>query len=272
MTESQQGPGFVPPSGPQQGWPPSEQPAQPPQQQWTPGQGAWPPPDGSQQDPWAQQPGGWPAQQPDSPANPAWPVATQPAPARPSRRRRWPAVVAVVAIAALAVAAVFLVPAALTQPAIGPIGSSTAGPVVTVMPSPQPGEKTVLTKGADLGAAASFTTATGTGTLTIEEADWTKAGRMAPPTGKLYLVLQVTIACTSGTVDASSLSLRTTGDPADQSAFGPELGDQFPGVRLKSGGTQSGQVGFVLPAGEVTIALLDPSTLLPVATRTVPGP
>lgn len=195
------------------------------------------------------------------------------APASPlRRRRRWPAAVAAaLLVGAVGVGAV-VAPSLLNRTAPAPVSTSTALPLVTATHSPQPTGQVVLTSGGDLGAPATFASSTGTGTLTVTRATWTQAGRMAPPAGEQYLVLEITVACSSGSLDVSSLSLRTTAASADQSAFGAELGDQFPGVRLSAGQQQSGQIGFVLPSGQTTLALLDPATLQPVANRVVPGP
>lgn len=244
-----------PPPGPDytrppQGWtpPPQQQWAPPPQQSWAPpGQQGWAPP---------------PQQ-----------VTQQPAPRRP---RRWPLAIGVAVLILVVSAGALVVPSVLGRPAstatAQPTVSTTAMPIVTVSPAAQPTAQTVLTSGGELGAPGTFTASTGTGTLTITGATWTRAGRMAPPDGRAYLILDVTIACSSGELDVSSLSLRTTSDPAAQSAFGADLSDQFPGVRLTAGQKQAGQVGFVLAEGQVTVGLLDPATLEPVATRVVPGP
>jgi hypothetical protein len=178
--------------------------------------------------------------------------------------------VAMVATGALVVPSLLGRPAA--TPSVQPSASTTALPVVTVSPATQPPAQTVLSTGGELATPATFTSSTGAGTLTITRATWTHAGRMAPPVGKAYLIVEVSVECTGGELDVSSLSLRTTSDPGGQSAFGADLSDQFPGVRLSAGKKQSGQVGFVLAEGQVTVALLDPATLEPVATRVVPGP
>jgi hypothetical protein len=175
------------------------------------------------------------------------------------------------AVAVVGTSALFA-PSLLSRPTPAPATTSTALPLVTVAPSPQPAGQTVLVTGGDLGTPVTFTTGTATGTLTVTRATWTHAGRMAPPQGELYLILEVTLACSTGEADVSSLSLRTTPEPAAQSGFGAELSGQFPGVRLAAGEKQSGQIGFVLPAGQVSVALLDPATLQPVASRVVPGP
>lgn len=251
--------GWTPPPAPgQPGWAqPSAQPDQP-QQGWaSPGSQGWAPP-------------GQP--QPGYPA----PRQQWTAPTPPPRRRRWPLAVGVAVLVVVVAAGALVVPSMLTRPAATatarPTTSSTALPLVTVSPAPQPTAQTVLTSGGDLGVPATFTSSTGTGTLTVTRATWTHAGRMAPPDGTAYLILEVTVTCASGRVDVSSLSLRTTSDPAAQSAFGADLTDQFPGVRLSAGQKQAGQVGFVLAEGAVSVALLDPTTLRPVATRAVPGP
>jgi hypothetical protein len=221
---------------------------------------SWPPP--TQPQP------GWTPSNP--PGQPLQPRATPPSP-RP-RRRRWPVAVGAALLVAIVATGAVVAPSLLNRPVPAPVPGSTTQPLVTVAPSQQPAEQKVLTTGGDLGAATSFASGTGTGELTITSATWTRAGRMAPPDGRLYLILEVTLTCSTGEVDVSSLSLRTATDPAAQSAFGAELGDQFPGVRLTAGQQQSGQIGFVLAAGQVSVELLDAATLQPVASRMVPGP
>ena len=253
-----------PPSGPDftrppQGWapPPASGPADPPQQGFAPlGQQGWPPPG---------QPPPYPAPQQ------AW--AAQPQPNRP-RRRRWPLAAAVALLVLVLGGGALFVPSVLDRPAAPTAATptSTALPLVTVTPTAQPSAQTTLTSGGDLGSAIPFTVTAGTGSLTVTRATWTHAGQMAPPDGDLYLILDVTVACARGKLDVSSLSLRTTADPAAQTGFGAELPDGFPGVRLTAGQQQAGQIGFVLAPGEVTVALVDPATLKPVATRVVPGP
>lgn len=213
---------------------------------------------------------GWTPQQTGEPAFP--PSVPAPSPGRPRRRGRWPLALGLAVVVAGVGAGALFAPSLATRPAATPTNGSTAVPLVTVSPAPQPTAQTALTSGGDLQAPATFTSSSGTGTLTISQATWTHTGRMAPPDGMAYLIVEATVSCVSGELDVSSLSLRTTAQPAEQSAFGADLSDQFPGVRLSAGEQQSGQVGFVLPAGTVTLSLLDQATLQPVASRVVPGP
>lgn len=283
----QPGPDFSPPAGGQQGWPPQQPqaaapsawppPTQPqqPQAGWAPAPASWPPPDQPQPawtswPPPGQEQPGWTSSNQVQP--PLQPWSPPPAPRPRPRRRRWLVATGVAVLVALVGTGALIAPSLLNRPASTPAPVSTAEPLVTATPSPQPAEEKSLTTGGDLGVPASFASGTGTGELTIARATWTRAGRMAPPDGRLYLILEVAIACSTGEVDVSSLSLRTAGDPAGQSSFGPDLSSQFPGVRLTAGQKQSGQIGFALPAGQVSVELLDEATLQPVASRVVPGP
>ncbi len=144
--------------------------------------------------------------------------------------------------------------------------------LVTVSPTPQPADVVDVT-GPDIARAAAFTTADGSGEVTITRATWTSAGELAPPEGKRYLVLDVTVTQKAGRVPVDSLSFRArSADGVGVTpGFGPKLDRPLGGSTLTDAGQVSGQVGFALPPGSTTIELLD-AGLLPVVTLQVPRP
>ena len=161
-----------------------------------------------------------------------------------------------------------------TAPAASAPATASGEPsrLVTVSPTPQPVDGVDVT-GPDIARAAGFTTADGSGELTITRATWTSAGELAPPEGKRYLVLDVTVTRTAGNVPIEALAFRA--QSADGTGvtpgFGPKLDRPLGGSMLTDDNPVSGQVGFVLAPGETTIELLD-AGLLPVVALKVPGP
>jgi hypothetical protein len=144
--------------------------------------------------------------------------------------------------------------------------------VDTVTPSTAPGSASTATSGGDLGRQVTFATGAGKGTVTVRSVVWTDTGEMAPEPGRRYLVLDVTIGCTGGTVPVDALMFRatTTGD-RELPTFGPALSDPLGGQVLKSGATARGQVGYALAPGAVTVEVLD-TNLAPVAKIRIPAP
>jgi hypothetical protein len=144
--------------------------------------------------------------------------------------------------------------------------------LVTVSPTPQPADGVDVT-GPDIARGAAFSTADGSGEVTITRATWTSAGELAPPEGERYLVLDVTVTREAGSVPIGAMAFRA--ESADglgvAPGFGPKLDRPLGGGTLIDANPVSGQVGFVLPPGETRIELLD-AGLLPVATLQVPGP
>jgi hypothetical protein len=153
-----------------------------------------------------------------------------------------------------------------------PPSSATPAAVDTVTPSAAPGSASTATSGGDLGRQVTFTTGAGKGTVTVHTAVWTDIGEMAPEPGRRYLVLDVTVSCTGGTVGVDALMFRaTTPRGRELPGFGPALSDPFGGQVLTSGATARGQVGFALPPGAVTLEVLD-ADLAPVAEIRIPAP
>lgn len=149
-------------------------------------------------------------------------------------------------------------------------GSTPA--IVTASPSTLPGTGSTAAGGGDLGRPVAFETARGAGTLTVHSAVWTDSGEFPPMAGERYLVLEVSVSATAGELPIDALLFLAEGAAGPVlPGFGPEL-DQPLGGRLLAAGEQArGQLGFSLPAGAVTLHLLD-EQLLAVASIAVPGP
>jgi hypothetical protein len=153
-----------------------------------------------------------------------------------------------------------------------PQSSATPAVLDTVTPSAAPGSASTATNGGDLGRQVTFSTGAGKATVTVRSAVWTDSGEMAPEPGRRYLVLDVTISCTGGTVGVDALMFRaTTTTDRELPAFGPALSDPLGGQVLKSGATARGQVGYALAPGAVTVEVLD-TNLTPVAEIRIPAP
>ena len=207
------------------------------------------------------------------------PFPAPPAPIRPPgqadpgrRRRRLLVATAGLTVVLVAVAAVGLplltsTPAATPTP--GPQPSATA--LVTVAPQPQPTEQVALDTGGSLGAPLNFHTSSGAGRLNVKSATWTQGGQLAPPTGSRYLVVDVEVDCLKGRLSLSTLNFVVGTEAANGSAFGANLSNQLSGVELATGERITGKVGFVLPAGQTTLSLVD-QNLDPVAKAVIPAP
>ncbi|HEX5335281.1 MAG TPA: hypothetical protein VFW55_05335 [Propionicimonas sp.] len=185
-------------------------------------------------------------------------------------RVRWVAALLAAGLVLIGIlSALPLVPSVSPAP---PQTSATPAGVDTVTPSASPGSASTATRGDDLGRQVSFASGTGTGTVTVRSAVWTDTGELAPEPGRRYLVLDVTISCTGGTVGVDALMFRatSTGD-RELPGFGPALSDPLGGQVLKSGATARGQVGYSLAPGAVTVEVLD-ANLAPVAEIRIPAP
>lgn len=182
-------------------------------------------------------------------------------------------VVAAVLIVVMAVATISVTPRLLPAASAEPtrVSATDSLPVVTYTPAPQPTAQSVLTSGADLGQPVDFRTGSGTGRITLSRATWTAAGRMAPPSGRQYLVVMVQIECRSGTVAVSPLDLLAGSQPSTGTEFGPSLTDPLPGLTLTAGQQVRGEVGFVTTKAATTVAWVDGSRTI-VAHREVPAP
>ncbi len=160
-------------------------------------------------------------------------------------------------------------------PAVAPTqpqASTKPAAVDTVTPSARPASASTATSGGDLGRPTAFATGAGKGTVTVRSAIWTDTGEMAPEQGRRYLVLDVAVSCTDGTVPVDALMfLATTAGGRELPSFGPELSDPLGGQVLKARATARGQVGYALTPGEVTLQVLD-TTLTPVAEIRIPAP
>lgn len=201
-------------------------------------------------------------------------VATPPAGRRRTepRRGRRAGVAAILAGGLLLIGILSALPLVPT-PVATPVPATSASPdVVTVSPAPASAQATTLTSGGGLGSPVAFEGASGSGTLTVTRATWTDAGEATPPQGRRYLVLDLTVACTSGTVPVSPvLLLASAGDAGEFPGFGPLLERPLAGRVLASGEEATGQVGYVVPAGTVQLHLLD-EQLHRLASVEVPAP
>lgn len=197
---------------------------------------------------------------------------TTEASARPPHRRLGVVLLAAAVVAGVGTATIWLSPQLLAaRPASPTPGGTDVSAVVTVTPSSQSATTSVLTSGADLGKAATFRTSTGSGRITITQATWSRAGRMAPPAGQQYVTLLVQIECLTGTLSISPLSLAAGETTLSPPAFGPTVTDPLPGVTLTARHQIRGEVGFIAPPDTTTISVLDQRRLV-VAQRKVPAP
>ncbi|MFZ0530799.1 MAG: hypothetical protein WAL91_09705, partial [Propionicimonas sp.] len=163
-------------------------------------------------------------------------------------------------------------PSTAPTPAPPPATSTEPSRLVTVSPTPQPTASTPVS-GGDVGVDTAFTTTTGSGRLVIQDASWTLAGDAAPPEGKQYLVLDVSVAAQDGVLAVDALTFLATGSDGKRTepGFGPALDRPLGGSELAAGASVTGQVGFVLPPGATTVSVLD-ENLVAVAELKVPGP
>ncbi|MGC3994362.1 MAG: hypothetical protein QM779_09690 [Propionicimonas sp.] len=161
-------------------------------------------------------------------------------------------------------------------PATNPSASASAsrGPmeVVTVTPSAPASAAAVDVTGGDVGTGIDFSAPTGTGTLTVTRATWTDSGEVAAPEGSRYLVLEVTVACTHGSVPVDPILLpATVAAGSVLPGFGPSLDAPLGGRQLTAGQHVKGQVGYVLVPGSVELHVLDES-LRSLAVVRIPAP
>lgn len=190
---------------------------------------------------------------------------------KPARRRRIQLVTAVLAGSLVLVGILSALPLVPATKQPNP-AAATPRSIETVTPTTQPGSAGTATTGAGLGTAVAFRTAAGSGTLTVNSAVWTDAGEMAPEVGSRYLILDVTVTCTSGglAVDALMFLARSSDGP-ELPGFGPSLQEPLGGRLLEAGEHLQGQVGYALTPGPLSIQLLD-AKLLPIAELRIPGP
>lgn len=192
-------------------------------------------------------------------------------PRHASRSRiRW--VAALLATGLVLIGILGTLPLVPTTGPVQPQPSLTPAAVDTVTPSAAPGSASTATSGGDLARQVTFASGAGRGTVTVRSAVWTDTGEMAPQPGRRYLVLDISISCTGGTVGVDALMFRaTTAGDRELPGFGPALTDPLGGQVLKSGETARGQVGYALPPGAVTVEVLD-TDLAPVAEIRIPAP
>ena len=199
-------------------------------------------------------------------------AAAPPSGRGPGVRRHHPRRVLVASVLAGTLVLVGIL-SALPMLPTGQVPQAAASPgIVTVGPSAPPGPATTVTSGGGLGAPVAFQTEGGAGTVTVHSAVWTDAGELPPVEGERYLVLDVSVACTSGEVPVEALWFLVEGaDGLVLPGFGADLESPMGGRLLAAGEQIRGQLGYSLPAGTVTVELLD-EQLRPVAGIEVPGP
>jgi hypothetical protein len=189
------------------------------------------------------------------------------------RRPRHPrgrriAIAGVLAVALLMTGMLSMLP--LLSP--GPSAPPVAGPPGLVTASPSPRATTASTAaGGGLSSPVAFTGPSGSGTITVTKAVWTDGGRIAPPSGQRYLVLDVTIACTGGTLPVTPELLLLTGTASELPGYGPALDRPLGSRLLRAGEDAAGQVGYVLSPGAVRLEVLD-ENLRRLAAVEVPAP
>ncbi|MFT4109396.1 hypothetical protein, partial [Propionicimonas sp.] len=206
------------------------------------------------------------------------PRVVAPAPPRgrgPGRRQRGRRV-AVASVLAASLLLIGILSALPVLPATSPSATATAsrGPaeVVTVTPSAPASAEAANVTGGDIGAAVEFSAPTGAGTLTVTRATWTDAGEVPAGEGTSYLVLEVSVACTNGSVMIDPILLRaTTAAGPSLPGFGPSLDAPLGGRQLDAGERVKGEVGYVLAPGNVDLHLLDES-LRDLAVVRIPAP
>jgi hypothetical protein len=177
--------------------------------------------------------------------------------------------VVLVAVGAIGLPLLTTTPTA--TPTQAPQPSATALVTVTPQPQPQPTEQVALNTGGSLGTPLNFHTPSGAGRLNVKSATWTQGGQLAPPSGSQYLVVDVEVDCSKGRLSLSTLNFIAGTEAANGSAFGAKLSNQLSGVELATGERINGQIGFVLPAGQTTLSLVD-QNLDPVAKAVIPAP
>jgi len=160
-------------------------------------------------------------------------------------------------VAAIVGGGLLLVAALSALPMIAPTTPSSTGTgpaVVTARPSSAGTASTTLQE----GGVGTFATEGAAGTVTVNSATWTDAGTMAAPAGERYLVLDVTVACSGGELSLNPLDLLVvSGAEKALPVFGPALERPLGGSVLTAGTSVSGQVGYALAPGAVTVHLLD---------------
>ena len=256
----------APPAGtapPAPVWPASA-PAAPPPPGWMP-----PPlPDSSPAAPFPPPPGGaW--QPPSGPGLPSTagplpsgaeayaPNPWQPPSVPPRRRLGWLNWVAAGLVIALLVGGGLLWYRSTAGPSGTLPGASTA-PTGSARPSASPSQD-VLTTGGQLGVERPLRAETGQARVTATKATWGDAGTMPPQAGMTSLVVELTVAGRQGTVPIGAVfTVAVTADKHRYGiAYGPPATPLLPSRDLGPGEAATGQLGFQLPRGPVTIEFLD---------------
>lgn len=195
------------------------------------------------------------------------------------RRRPWITWVALALVLGLVAgggyfATLLLQPTAEPSPSSPATPASSELPIVTVTPTPPQPSQTQLASGGDVGQTLRITDATGTqlGQLSVLSATWTNQGEAAPAADQLYLILEVEVVSTRKSLRIHP-TLFEVSDGAQEylPAFGPALSQSVPGRSLAKGESITGQLGYQLPPGPVSLRMLD-SSLRELVRVEIPGP
>lgn len=114
---------------------------------------------------------------------------------------------------------------------------------------------------------------TGRGTVTVHDASWETRGTVPPADGLRYLVLDVEVACTEGTLAVNPLYLSAEDSRgneaflAQMSGYQPEL----PEVVLEPGKAVRAKATFEVAPGETTVIFTE-ELFNPILQITVDGP
>lgn len=131
----------------------------------------------------------------------------------------------------------------------------------------------VEVSGGDVGTAVQLQGPDGTATATVTAARWTPEGELPPVEGSSYLVVDVDLAGESGQVAVGGLfTVAVTADGQRAGiSYGPVVDPLLASTVLRPGDTASGQLGYQLPPGPVTIEFQDPTGTV-LGTASIPGP
>lgn len=177
-----------------------------------------------------------------------------------------------------------VLPAVTTPQTTAP--ATSVPPATTAAPTPAPtGEPSVVrtprepspttsadVTGGGIGQKISYRSGNGEATVTVTRASWADNGVLPPSDGMSYLVVDLSFEGVSGEVTTGPffLMVRPAGGESTMMTIGAQLDNQLAMKTIGAGETNTGQVGFELPRGAVTLIILD-ETFQSVATVEIPG-
>ena len=206
----------------------------------------------------------WPS---PSPGGPGW---TAPPP-RPRTSRAGLVAAIVAGVLVLGAVGWYVAGLFLPVPMVLPSPTATSTAATTSAATPGTAATSEPVTGGGIGREVSFKTGIGSGVVSATSAVWTDQGEMAPRADQTYLVVDLAFRATAGQVLVSSLFVDAVDAAGEHylGSYGPSLTTPLDSRLLEAGETASGQVGFELPRGAVTVRVLDES-LQPVATIDIP--